>query len=132
MPAEYAVLATPTKVMPAVDLERLLRKNSNEVEGLVFFDGIKTVVVQGAGFETDPHRPRRLDPEDAQLTTSAKVPVIEKASQFSDNKAERLPSWWWWTVAAFFAWFRRLMFFRRHNKKSIPACASLSNSRLCL
>ena len=28
-----------------------------------------------------------------KLATSAKVPVIEKASQFSDNKAERLPSW---------------------------------------
>ncbi|MBK9200929.1 MAG: AAA family ATPase [Candidatus Obscuribacter sp.] len=117
VPAEYAVLATPTKVMPAVDLERLLRKNSNEVEGLVFFDGIKTVVVQGAGFETDRIVLQADIDQMRKLATSAKVPVIEKASQFSDNKAERLPSWWWWTVAAFFAWFSWLMFFRRHNKE---------------
>lgn len=117
VPSEYAVLVTPGKVMPAVDLERLLRKNSAEVEGLVFFDGIKSVVVQGAGFETDRIVLQADTDQMRKLAQNAKVPIIEKSSQFSDNKAERLPSWWWWIVAGFVAWFSWLMFFRRHNKE---------------
>ena len=50
VPAEYAVIAeAPAAIVTPVELEQALRNKAPDVNGLVLFDGLKTVVVLRPG-----------------------------------------------------------------------------------
>lgn len=115
VPAEYGVLAVQNKTMPAVDLEQALRSDTKDIEGLVFFDGIKSVVVLGKGFEKDRIVLQADTDEMHKLAQSKGVQVIEKQSALEDGTL--LPGWYPVAIVGFIAWFAWLMFTRRENKE---------------
>lgn len=115
IPPTYSVLIEQGKVMPAVDLEQSLRGGSKDVEGLVFFDGIKSVVVLGNGFEKDRIVVQADTDEMRKLAKSANIPVSEQPSALEDGTL--LPGWYTFAVIGFLVWFGWLMFARRENKE---------------
>ena len=115
VPAEYGVLAVQNKTMPAVDLEQALRSTPQDIEGLVFFDGIKSVVVLGKGFEKDRIVLQADTDEMNKLAQSKGVPVMKKSSALEDGTL--LPGWYPVAIVGFIAWFAWLMFARRENKE---------------
>jgi cell division protease FtsH len=115
VPAEYGVLAVQNKTMPAVDLEQALRSGAQGIEGLVFFDGIKSVVVLGKGFEKDRIVLQADTDEMHKLAQANGVQVIEKPSALEDGTL--LPGWYPFAIIGFIVWFAWLMFARRENKE---------------
>lgn len=115
VPPAYSTLIEQGKVMPAVDLEQLLRSNSKDVEGLVFFDGIKSVVVLGNGFEKDRIVVQADTDEMRKLAKGANVNVAEHPSALEEGTL--LPGWYTFAVIGFVVWFGWLMFARRENKE---------------
>jgi len=115
VPAEYGVLVAQQKTMPAVELEQSLRSGAKDIEGLVFFDGIKSVVVLGKGFEKDRIVLQADIDEMHKLANTNGVQVIEKQSALEDGTL--LPGWYPVAVIGFIAWFAWLMFTRRENKE---------------
>ncbi len=113
VPREYAFLAAQNKTMAAVDLEQALRSQSKDVEGLVVFDGLKSIVVMGNGFEKDRIVIHADTDEMLKLAKANKLLVIEKPSAFEEGTL--LPSWFTIAVIGFLIWFGLLMFKRREN-----------------
>lgn len=117
IPMEYATLATAEKTIKSVDLEQSLRSGGKDVEGLIFFDGIKSVVVLGNGFEKDRIILQADTDEMRKLAKNAGVPTIDKPSALDDSLGPRLPGWWTLAIFLFVAWFCWLLFFRRENRE---------------
>lgn len=115
VPAEYGVLAHQNKTMPAVDLEQTLRSGAKDIEGLVFFDGIKSVVVLGKGFEKDRIVLQADTDEMRKLAEANAVQIVEKKSALEEGVL--LPGWYPFAIVGFVIWFARLMFARRENKE---------------
>lgn len=115
VPAEYGVLAVQNKTMPAVDLEQSLRSGAQDIEGLVFFDGIKSVVVLGKGFEKDRIVLQADTDEMHKLAQAKGVQIVEKPSALEDGTL--LPGWYPVAIVGFIVWFAWLMFARRENKE---------------
>ncbi|MBX9670822.1 MAG: AAA family ATPase [Candidatus Obscuribacterales bacterium] len=113
VPREYAFLAAQNKTMAAVDLEQALRSQSKEVEGLVFFDGLKSIVVMGNGFEKDRLVIHADTEEMLKLARANKLLIVEKPSAAEEGTL--LPGWFMFAVIGFIIWFGVLMFKRREN-----------------
>ncbi len=115
VPPTYSTLIEKGKAMPAVDLEQLLRSGSKDVEGLVFFDGIKSVVVLGNGFEKDRIVIQADTDEMRKLAKNANVTISEQPSALEEGTL--LPGWFTFAIIGFVVWFGWLMFARRENKE---------------
>ncbi len=115
IPGEYATLAAPEKQMKSVDLEQSLRNGASDVGGVVFFDGVKTIVVLGKGFEKDRLILQADTDEMRKLATKAGVPIIDKPSVLDTSLGYRLPGWWTAAIIFFIGWLCWLLFFRREN-----------------
>ena len=115
IPVEYTQLVAQGKTMTAVDLEQALRKKSPEVQGLVFIDGMKSVVVLGDGLEKDRIVPQADTDEMRKLATAADITVKDAPASVESNLWSLLPSWWMWAAGGFLAWFLYLVFYPREG-----------------
>ncbi len=114
VPADYAFLARQYKTMSAVELEQSLRSGGKGIEGLVFFDDIKSIVVLGDGFEKDKIVLHADTDEMRKLAKTGNIPLVERPSALEDGVL--VPGWYPFAVLGFIVWFGWLMFSRREGK----------------
>lgn len=112
VPAQYKTLPP----LAAVDLEQALRAKSKDVEGLIFFKGIKSVVVLGRGFAND-NLVLEADTEIMQdLAKASKLPTkIEDAGIRRDPASLFVSAWW--TIAIALAIWAAIFLFRGRGTK---------------
>ncbi|MBX9573314.1 MAG: AAA family ATPase [Candidatus Obscuribacterales bacterium] len=115
VPVEYSTLVQQGKTMSAVELEQALRKKSSEVQGLVFIDGMKSVVVIGDGLEKDKIVPQSDTEVMRKLAKEADISVKDVPASVESDLWSLLPSGFMWIVGAFAAWFVWLLFYPREN-----------------
>ncbi len=115
LPSEYTTL--PANTMSKVDLEEDLRTKSPDVQGLVFFKGLNSIVVLGNGLEHDQLVVNADVDEMRKLATNDKLVVIDKNPQMDSSAAAVLSPWWWVGVICMFMWLCALLFKKREKKQ---------------
>ena len=115
LPSEYSTL--PSTTLSKVDLEQKLRSKSPEIQGLVTFKGLNSIVVMGSGLEHDQLVTDADVDEMRQLATADKISVTEAPAATDPFLGDTLNFWWYVAAIAIFCWFFRLIFFKREKKQ---------------
>jgi len=115
MPATYMTL--PANGMTEVDLEQNLRSHSANVQGLIFFKGLNSVVVLGNGLEHDQLVLNTDVDEMRKLAIADKLPIIDKNADLDTALGDVVSGWWYAGVLALVDWLIYLLFFRREKRQ---------------
>jgi cell division protease FtsH len=115
LPTEYSTI--PANTMSKVDLEQNLRSKSANVQGLIFFKGLNSIVVLGNGLEHDQLVLNADVDEMRELAVADKLLVIDKNSDLDTSATSILSLWWYVGVFGLISWLYRLLFFKREKGK---------------
>jgi cell division protease FtsH len=113
LPVEYTTL--PVNTMTKVDLEQDLRSQSADVQGLIFFKGLNSIVVLGNGLEHDQLVLNADTDEMRKLAIADKLPVIDKNADTDSSFLAIVSPWWWAGVALLLGWLYKLLFIKREK-----------------
>ena len=117
VPAQYAALSANTgNVMNPADLERGLRLHSTDIQGLIFFKGLDTIIVLGNGLEHDKIVTGADTDEMRKLASANQLSVTDRAPDVSGQGQDLLPGGWYLGIFVFICWAFRLLVFRRARK----------------
>jgi len=112
IPAQYARL----KPLSAVQLEQMLRSQSNTVEGLVLIKGTKSIVVLGQGFDRD-NVVLEADIDVMEgLAKAAKIPVTTQDAAVVRSIPDFAVTIWWFLAIALIIWFLIFLFKGRKSE----------------
>jgi cell division protease FtsH len=112
VPSQYKALPP----MAAVDLEQALRSKSKDVEGLVFFKNIKSVVVLGRGFGNDNLVSSADTDIMEELAKASKLPTKVEDAGIHRETAPLFISAWWSIAIALSIWAAIFLFRGRGSK----------------
>jgi|GEM_PF-691054 len=117
LPAEYSALSgSETTVMSKTALEQTLRsEDRSEVQGLIFFKGLNSIVIQGNGLEHDKLVVDADVDEMRKLAVKDKLPITEKSAELSTQIQDLLPGWWWVIAITLGCWLIRMLVFKREK-----------------
>lgn len=111
LPAEYATI--PVNQMDESSLEQALRSHDPKVQGVIFFNGLNSVVVLGKGLDHDL-LVRNVDVDEMRILAEADhLPVESKAAAVDTNFTDLISGWWVVAVLAQLFWLMRILFFKR-------------------
>lgn len=112
IPAQYARL----KPLSAVQLEQMLRSQSNTVEGLVLIKGTKSIVVFGQGFDRD-NVVLEADIDVMEgLAKAAKLPVTTQDAAVVRSIPDFAVTIWWFLAIALVVWCLIFLFKGRKSE----------------
>ncbi len=111
--AEYSTI--PADKMDKVGLEEALRSHSSEVKGLIFFNGLNSVVVLGPGLEHDSIVANADVDEMRKLAVADNLPVTTKNPAYVSAVTDLASGWWWAGVVALVVWLGYLLLARREG-----------------
>jgi cell division protease FtsH len=110
-PARYQQLPE----MAALDLEGQLRSKQSDIEKLVVFPDVPSVIVFRKGFEQD-RIVRQADADELRkLAAASALPVVEEASEAYTALSGRLSFYWWAGAFILLFWGLWLVFRRRDD-----------------
>ena len=116
LPSEYQSLEhSYDHHISTVSLEQALRTHSDEVQGLVLFQGMNSIVVLGNGLEHDKVVIGADVDEMRQLAVEAGLPVIDKSAAPPENFFLRLSGWWWLIAFGLAGWLCHMLLSRRER-----------------
>ena len=111
--AEFRTI--PANKMDNVGLEQALRSQNPDVQGLIFFKGLNSIVVLGKGLEHDQLVTNADVDEMRQLAIADKLPVYDRKAAAETDLSLLVSGWWWVAAITLFFWLWRLVFFKREK-----------------
>jgi len=115
LPDQYTSL--PADNVSSVDLENALRDNNGDVQGLIFFKGLNSIVVLGNGLEHDQLVKYADVDEMRKLAIADKLPIVDQQAATDGSIFGLVSGWWWLGVGIFVYWLYRLLLKKREEGK---------------
>lgn len=120
-PPDYEFLARTKAVTMSTDmLEQKIRSEPGNIEGLVFIDGLQSVVVMERGIENDRYVEGVNTEEVSQLAEQSKVSVSHVQAVEDGHILKRLGLLWKATAAGLLLWLG-LFLFRKREADELPS-----------